>query len=109
VNVQIYKSSLEGANNSERHLICNINLRRVLFVPGSLAIITPTVTAVARVLLSRIARFFIASRGFRRHSALSATFFLDQLREVVEQNVRKVKKQKVSRTNSGGEIVQKFT
>jgi hypothetical protein len=85
VNVQIYKSSLEGVNNSERHLIRNINLRRVLFVPESLVIITPTVTVVARALLSRIARFFVASRGFRRRSALSATFFLDQLREVVKK------------------------
>jgi hypothetical protein len=63
-------------------------------MPRSLVIITPTIAAVARALFSRVARVFVASRGFRRRSALSAMFSLDQLREIKKQIVRKIKEQK---------------
>jgi hypothetical protein len=96
VNVQIYKSSLEGANNSGRHLICNFNLQRVLFVPGSLVIITPTVIAAARALFARVARIFIVSRVFRGRSTFPAVFFLPQLRKVEKTGVRKIKEQNVT-------------
>jgi hypothetical protein len=68
-----------------KFLFCNINLRRVFFMPGSLVTITAIIAAVAWALFSRVARVFVVSRGFRGCSAFSAIFFLDQLRGVVKQ------------------------
>jgi hypothetical protein len=93
MNIQMYANSLEG-QMFRKSLFRNINLRRVFFVPGSLVIVTPIIAAVARAIFSRVARVFVVSRGFRRRSALSAIFSLDQLREVKETDVRKIKEQK---------------
>jgi hypothetical protein len=47
VNVQIYRSSLEGANNLEKHLARDVNLRKIPIMPKSLVAITAIVAAAA--------------------------------------------------------------
>jgi hypothetical protein len=85
VNIQIYRGSLEGANNLDKHLACDVNLRRIPIVPRSLVVITAIVVAAARALFARVARIFIVSKVFRGRSAFPAIFFLDQLRTVEKQ------------------------
>jgi O-phosphoseryl-tRNA(Cys) synthetase len=81
-NLQMYRGSLEGANNSDKDLARDVNLRRTPIVPKSLAIVTAIVAAAAaRTLFTRVARIFIVSRVFRGRSDILAIFFLDQLRE----------------------------
>jgi hypothetical protein len=79
----MYRGSLEGASNSDKHLARDVNLWRTLIVPRSLSVVTAIVAAAAaRTLFARVARIFIVSRVFRGRSDIHAIFFLDQLREV---------------------------
>jgi hypothetical protein len=76
MNVQIYTNNHEGWM-FRRYLARNVNLRRVFLSLGGLAAITAIVAAVARVLLIRVAWFFVFGRGLRRRGAFSPFFFFD--------------------------------
>jgi hypothetical protein len=82
----MYRGSLEGAHNSDKHLARDVNLRRTPIAPKSLAVVTAIVAAAAaRTLFARVTRIFIVSRVFRGRNDILAIFFLDQLREVEKQ------------------------
>jgi hypothetical protein len=73
----MYKGNLEGVYNSDKHLACDVNLRRTLIAPRSLAVVAVIVAAAAaRTPFARIAGILIGSRLFGRRSDVLAIFNL---------------------------------
>jgi hypothetical protein len=70
-----------------KHLVRDVNLRRTLITPRSLAVVAILVAAAAaaRTLLTRIARIFVGSRLFGGRSDILMIFLIVQLKEIEKQ------------------------
>jgi hypothetical protein len=92
MNMQMYRGSLEGVHSSDKHLAHDVNLRRTLIAPRSLAVVA-VLAAAARTLFARIARISIGSRLFGRRSDILAIFLPRSTERGRETNVREFEKQ----------------
>jgi hypothetical protein len=68
MNLQIYTNSREG-QMFRRYLARDVNLRGTFLMTRAFSSIVTTAAAIARAFLTRVGRFFIFGRGFRRCSA----------------------------------------